>query len=93
MLLLAAFSRHKAALDWARRRAIEAWGPVALESPPFDFTETDYYDATMGPGLQKVFFAFQRPFDPAGLVEIKLADEPLGARVRRRGRTSPSRGR
>ena len=26
----------------------------------------------MGPGLKKVFFAFQRPFDPAELVEIKL---------------------
>ncbi len=73
LLLLAAFSRHEAALDWAKTRATEAWGPVALESPRFDFTETDYYDATMGTGLKKVFFVFQRPFDPAGLVEIKLA--------------------
>ena len=46
------------------RRAVEAWGPIALESPRFDFVETSYYDATMGPGLKKVFFAFQRPFDP-----------------------------
>ena len=72
LLLLAAFSRHEAALDWARQRAVEAWGPIALESPRFDFAETHYYDATMGPGLKKVFFAFQRPLDPAELVEIKL---------------------
>ena len=72
LLLLAAFSRHEAALDWARQRAVEAWGPIAAESPPFDFAETHYYDATMGPGLKKVFFAFQRPFDPEELVEIKL---------------------
>jgi hypothetical protein len=72
LLLMAAFSRHQAALDWARQRASEAWGPIALESAPFDFAETSYYDATMGPGLKKVFFAFQRPFDPAELVEIKL---------------------
>lgn len=72
LLLLAAFSRHQPALDWARRRASEAWGPVALESPPFDFAETHYYDATMGPGLKKVFFAFQRAIDPEELVEIKL---------------------
>ena len=65
LLLLAAFSRHEAALDWARQKAVEAWGPIALESPRFDFAETHYYDATMGPGLKKVFFAFQRPFDPA----------------------------
>jgi hypothetical protein len=72
LLLLAAFSRYEAALDWARRKALEAWGPIALESPQFDFAETHYYDATMGPGLKKGFFAFQRSFDPAELVDIKL---------------------
>jgi hypothetical protein len=72
LLLLAAFSRHDAALDWTRQRAVEAWGRVERESPRFDFADTHYYDATMGPGLKKVFFAFQRPFDPAELVEIKL---------------------
>jgi hypothetical protein len=72
LLLLAAFSRHDAALDWARQRAVEAWGQVERESPRFDFADTHYYDATMGPGLKKVFFTFQRPFDPAELVEIKL---------------------
>ena len=72
LLLLAAFSRHDAALDWARQKVIEHFGPVELESPRFAFTETHYYDATMGPGLKKVFFTFQRPFDPAELVEVKL---------------------
>ena len=73
LLLLAAFSRYAEALDWARQRAVEAWGPIARESARFEFTETSYYDATMGSGLKKVFFAFQRPFDPERLVEIKLA--------------------
>ena len=72
LLLLAAFSRHGESLDWARQKAVEAWGPIELESPRFDFVETDYYDATMGTGLKKVFFTFQRPFDPAELVDIKL---------------------
>ena len=72
LLLLAAFSRHEDALDWARRKAVEAWGPIALESRRFDFAETHYYDATMGAGLKKVFFAFRRPFDPEQLVEAKL---------------------
>lgn len=71
-LLLAAFSRHGEALDWARQKAVETWGPIERESPRFDFAETQYYDATMGPGLKKVFFTFQQPFDPAKLVEIKL---------------------
>jgi hypothetical protein len=73
LLLLAAFSRYDDALDWARRKAVEAWGPIDRESPRFDFHETHYYDATMGDGLKKVFFTFQRPFDPEKLVEIKLA--------------------
>lgn len=72
LLLMAAFSQHEDALDWARQKAIEAWGPVALESKAFEFTETRYYDAEMGAGLKKVFFTFERPFDPERLVEIKL---------------------
>jgi hypothetical protein len=72
LLLLAAFSRYEAALDWARRRAVDAWGAITLESPAFAFTETDYYEPTMGPGLKKTFFAFAAPFDPGDLVQRKL---------------------
>ncbi|MEN6452432.1 MAG: DUF4416 family protein [Thermoguttaceae bacterium] len=86
LLLLAAFSRHEEALDWARERAVETWGPIALESPRFDFAETHYYDATMGPGLQKQFFVFQRPFEPERLVDVKLLtndwEEEYAARTR-----------
>ena len=73
LLLLAAFSRHEAALAWARQRAAAAWGPVALESPLFPFHETQYYEPTMGSGLGKRFLAFARPADPAALVDWKLA--------------------
>lgn len=72
LLLMAAFSRYDAGLAWARHRAIGEFGPLASESPTFDFHETDYYQPTMGPGLKKVFFTFARLFDPAGLVDIKL---------------------
>ncbi|NUQ61955.1 MAG: DUF4416 family protein [Pirellulales bacterium] len=72
LLLLAAFSRHEDALDWARRKATDAWGPPALESPAFDFRETHYYEPTMGPDLRKIFFAFTVPLDPADLVDVKL---------------------
>jgi hypothetical protein len=70
--VLAAFSRHGEALDWARDRAAAAWGPIAFQSRPFEFDQTRYYDPTMGPGLRKVFFAFADLADPAGLVEWKL---------------------
>ncbi len=72
LLLLAAFSGHDAALGWVRSRAIDTWGPIAGESPVFEFTDTDYYRPTMGDGLRKVFWTFQRPFDPADMAEVKL---------------------
>ncbi len=71
LLLLTAFSRYGEALDWARQTAEEAWGPVALASERFDHRETDYYEASMGPDLQKCFFAFESLIDPAELVSCK----------------------
>jgi len=72
LLILTAFSRYSEALAWARRRAAAVWGHVALESELFDHHETNYYEATMGPGLKKKFWALERLVDPAGLVDWKL---------------------
>ena len=73
LVVMAAFSRYPSALAWARQKAEALWGPVALQSPFFLFDQTDYYAATMGRGLQKTFFAFQRLADPADLVNWKIA--------------------
>jgi hypothetical protein len=70
--ILAAFSRYGEALDWARQTAEQAWGPIALASERFEHRETAYYESTMGSGLVKTFFAFERPFDPAGLADCKV---------------------
>jgi hypothetical protein len=71
LLLLAAFSRHASALAWAAERAASQWGPIALASKAFDFTETAYYQPTMGADLKKIFWVFERPIDPAQLAAIK----------------------
>ena len=71
LLFLAAFSRHPPALEWAKKRATSAWGPVALESERFAFDATDYYEPTMGTGIEKCFFAFERFVDPGSLTELK----------------------
>jgi hypothetical protein len=71
LLILAASSRHDAALEWSRQRAAGNFGPIACASPAFDFTETDYYTAAMGPNLKKQFFAFDQPIDPGRLAAIK----------------------
>ena len=71
LLVIAASSRHEAALKWARDRAGEKYGAVVLMSPPFDFTETDYYTPTMGAELKKQFLAFERLVDSSELAAIK----------------------
>lgn len=70
--LLAAFSRYEEAIAWGRERAVGAWGAVARESAAFEFSQTRYYDASMGPGLRKSFFAFARLADPGELAAWKL---------------------
>lgn len=71
LLIMAAFSRHEQALNWAQLRATECWGPIALTSPIFDFCETQFYERSMGPGLRKTLWAFENLIDPAQLVELK----------------------
>jgi hypothetical protein len=71
LLLLAAFSRHAEALDWGLKRSTEFFGPLILESPCFEFRETEYYTPSMGPGLLKTFWAFEKLIDPGALAEIK----------------------
>ncbi len=71
LLLIAAFSRHVTALEWARQKGEQQWGPIALESDVFAFDHTEYYEGTMGDGLKKRFFAYQQPLDPAELATVK----------------------
>ena len=82
LLVVAAFSRYGEALDWAREQVVALWGPIALESPRFAFTETEFYQPTMGDGLQKTFFACQQLIDPEKLPEIKRRTNELEEQYR-----------
>jgi hypothetical protein len=72
LLIAAVFSRHVAALEWARARFAAEWGPVVLESPRFEHRETTYYEKSMGPDLQKMFLVGEKLIDPGTLPELKL---------------------
>lgn len=69
--IMAAFSRYPAALDWARERAQQEWGPLALRSSTFEFQETDFYTATMGASIQKELWAFETLILPDRLAPMK----------------------
>jgi hypothetical protein len=71
LLVVALFSRHNSALNWAREKLEQTYGPVALTSPFYDFVQTSYYEATMGPGLKKGFLVFRNLVLPDCLPEVK----------------------
>ncbi len=80
VLLIAIVSRYEDALEWARDKAAQRFGTIALTSDAFDFAETDYYTATMGTHLKKQFVLFEPPIDPATLSDIKRQTNEWEAR-------------
>lgn len=73
LLIAAVSSRYEKAIEnWTRETAIAAWGNLTLESSLFDFDETSFYEKTMGTGIKKKLFAFERLIDPASMPAIKL---------------------
>ena len=55
----------------ARQLLVRRFGPVDLESDLWRFDQTDYYEAEMGPNLQRRFLSFEQPVFPDHLAEIK----------------------
>ncbi len=91
LLIVAAFSRWPDAIRWARDNLQNRYGPIVLESQPFDFVQTHYYDDEMGNGLKKQFFAFERLMRPEVLVEIKLETNELEHQAAQSGEWSTAR--
>lgn len=79
--LVAVFSRHDAALEWAETKLMERWGRIQLRSARFDHGETRYYEAEMGAGLKKQFLVFEGWFDPQRLPDCKLQSNALEAEL------------
>jgi len=75
--LLAMLANDAASFAVARKPLEELFGPVELQSQLYAFNKTEYYDASMGKGLQRQFFTFKRLADPAGLVDWKLTTNRL----------------
>ncbi len=71
LLIVAAFSRHDHALQWARERSSEVLGDIVLASEVFSFDYTEYYERAMGAGLKKVLLAYEKLIDPAQLADVK----------------------
>jgi hypothetical protein len=70
--LISAFSKHESALDWLWQRVATELSPIALLSPCFLFTESEYYRSSMGAPLRKQIAMLSRWYDPAELASHKL---------------------
>lgn len=47
-------------------------GPIDFTSELLQFTSTNYYEAEMGPNIQRQFISFERLIDAGTLAEMKL---------------------
>jgi Domain of unknown function (DUF4416) len=64
LLVVAAFSRHLDALEWAADRLQLLYGPIVLTSPDYLFAHTTYYEKTMGSTVTKRFFVMDGIREP-----------------------------
>jgi Domain of unknown function (DUF4416) len=64
LLVVAAFSRHSDALDWAAERLQLLYGTIVMTSPDYTFDHTAYYEKTMGSAVTKRFYSFDGIRDP-----------------------------
>ncbi|MDO4576247.1 MAG: DUF4416 family protein [Planctomycetia bacterium] len=69
--ITAVFTRFPASLEWVKEKITANWGKIVLESPAYPFEQTGYYDATMGTGLRKIFYAMEPAMEASRLVEMK----------------------
>jgi len=66
-----------------RERLAGEWGRVDSESPAFPFDLTDYYEAEMGPRLDRRFMSFEGLVAPESLPERKLRAIEIEESIRR----------
>ena len=71
LLVVAGFSRHSELLEEMATRLSGEFGPVAVHGPTIAFRNTAYYEASMGQGLLKRYWAFAQLQEPDQLAQVK----------------------
>ncbi|MBI2932117.1 MAG: DUF4416 family protein [Planctomycetes bacterium] len=85
-LFIGLLAAGEEAVDEARRRCVERFGPLDYESPPIPFTFTNYYEAEMGSDLRRFFWSFERLIDPSEIVDAKQRTNEIEDASARDGR-------
>ncbi|MEZ6096269.1 MAG: DUF4416 family protein [Pirellulaceae bacterium] len=77
LFFTAIFSSDPEAIRWGIDQLVHDAGSVLIQSPVFEFAETDFYSQSMGSPLFKQLFLFDPLFDPAELADWKLKTNQL----------------
>jgi len=85
LLVVAALSSRPGRIGEARSHLEQRFGPAAFASEPVPWSFTTYYDGEMGPGIVRVFWAFERLVDPSELAAIKLSTNAIEDELRENG--------
>jgi hypothetical protein len=85
LLFCAIYGNKSNSLAWAREKLVAQWGALALTSPELPFTETSYYEASMGRDLRKQLLAFAELQPPEALPSWKLESNHLEAEYQAMG--------
>lgn len=96
LLLIAVFGVSEEAIALGKERAEKEFGPIALESPVYQFENfTSYYDKEMGASLPKRFWVFEKLADPGELAPIKILtnkwEEEIAEQLQKEGKVDSTR--
>ncbi len=71
MRFVGVFSKHPELLEWLWERVRLTWGPLLELSPAYPFSESEYYQSSMGQNLLKQFAVLDLEYDPSELASDK----------------------
>ncbi len=77
LLFFAIFSGSSDLLNRTKEELAQRFGSLIVPGPRIDFTDTDYYQRSMGPNLLKEWFAVDRIIGQDELASIKVECQAL----------------
>jgi hypothetical protein len=73
-------------LEPAALALTEAFGPIDYRSRPVPFDVTNYYEAEMGPNIERVFFSFENLILPDRLPSVKVKTDAIEEKFAEQGK-------
>ncbi len=79
-LIVGAIYNDEALFEKVKKTLVKKFGPLGLESRPFDFVYTKYYEKEVGPDLKRKFLVFRKTVPTENCYRVKLYANSLERR-------------